>query len=314
MIVPAGSSTVPVGISASALARAARDSWWEAPAPSCSRIPARSSIGMARRRSGSGLIAVASSARTVTGSGSSLSIARTAGTSSRCRPTRHDSGLPGRPVTSVPLGAEPHQTGCPGCVAIRQKSSVTPSSSNAGLTWSRGPTETPPVETTRSASASAAAKAKRVASARSGTLSTRTISQPAAASVAQTSTELDSWICPRSRGDPGGTSSSPVVRTTTRGRRMQATLVRPSPATADVASGLSRVPGWRTTSPACTSAPTCRTKSPLAIGAVAVTKSSTTSTRSIGTIASAPAGSTPPVAIAAAVPATSGAGLSPARM
>jgi len=63
-------------------------------------------------------------------------------------------GLPGRPRTSV-SPCVPHHVGLPGRSATRQKTSRTPWLSSAGLTWSCGPTDTPPLRSTRSASASA---------------------------------------------------------------------------------------------------------------------------------------------------------------
>ena len=73
-----------------------------------------------------------------------------------------ETGLPGRPRTSTPLRA-PNHVGLPGCSATRQKRCSTPSRASAGLTWSCGPTETPPETTTRSAAASASSSAAAVA-------------------------------------------------------------------------------------------------------------------------------------------------------
>ena len=160
----------------------------------------------------------------------------------------------------------------------------------------------------------ASANARRVASAVSGTPPVRTISHPAAASVDATSTEFDSWIWPRRSGWPGGTSSSPVVSTTMRGRRAHGISVRPRPETADAANGDNWRPRSSTTSPARASAPAGRMCAPGSTGASAVTTSRSSTTRSSGITALAPSGTTPPVAIAAAVPGASGAGSSPARM
>ena len=133
-----------------------------------------------------------------------------------------ETGLPGSPNTTVPSRV-PNQVGRPGRSATRQKTSSTPSACSAGLTWSWGPTETPPESTRTSVSSSAAAMAARVASSVSATTAVRSTCAPAcvasAASVA--ALELCSW--PGPSGPPGATSSSPVARTTTRGLRAQRT-------------------------------------------------------------------------------------------
>src|SRR3954453_17291778 len=81
---------------------------------------------------------------------------RSAGSMSDRKPTMLESGLPGRPKTSVapcPPDGEvvvvrrPKNSGLPGLTRTRPKTSSTPHASNAGRTWSCGPTDTPP-ETT----------------------------------------------------------------------------------------------------------------------------------------------------------------------
>ena len=79
-------------------------------------------------------------------------------------------GCPAGRRRARPTGATPNQSGLPGLCATRQNTSRTPSAASAGLTWSCGPTETPPDETTTSA-ASAAANASSVAARSSGTIS-----------------------------------------------------------------------------------------------------------------------------------------------
>ncbi len=69
---------------------------------------------------------------------------RIAGRTKSRKVTIADTGLPGRPKTSVPPGATPNQVGLPGFRATRQKTCSTPSASRAALTWSCSPTETPP--------------------------------------------------------------------------------------------------------------------------------------------------------------------------
>ena len=61
--------------------------------------------------------------------------------------TAADTGLPGSPNTRRPPSV-PNQVGLPGCSATPQNTSSTPSAASAGLTWSWGPTDTPPETTT----------------------------------------------------------------------------------------------------------------------------------------------------------------------
>ena len=76
--------------------------------------------------------------------------------------TMLDSGLPGSPNTSV-SPRRPNHIGLPGLIRTRQSTSSTPHASNAGLTWSCGPTETPP-ETTSTSPARPRSTAASVAS------------------------------------------------------------------------------------------------------------------------------------------------------
>ena len=106
--------------------------------------------------------------------------------------TRHDTGFPGRPKTSVPLGARPNHSGLPGLWATRQKISSTPSAASAGFTWSCGPTLTPPVETTTSADSIASASIRSVAPRSSGTTPCTVTSTPARAASAVIEARFDS--------------------------------------------------------------------------------------------------------------------------
>ena len=104
-----------------------------------------------------------------------------AGRAKRTNVTTAETGLPGRPKTSVPP-ARPNQVGLPGCSATRQNTSSTPSAASAGLTWSCGPTDTPPETSTTSDSAERRRQAPRVVASRSSaSRRARAASAPAAA-------------------------------------------------------------------------------------------------------------------------------------
>ena len=120
-----------------------------------------------------------------------------------------DSGLPGRPNTSV-SPRRPNHSGLPGLIRTRQKTSSTPQSSNAGLTWSCGPTDTPP-ETTSTSPSRPARTAARVASRSSPITPWSTTSAPARVASRPTMSPFDSWIRPGSGGAPSGSSSLPVT-------------------------------------------------------------------------------------------------------
>ena len=88
---------------------------------------------------------------------------RSAGSMNTQKQTIVESGLPGRPNTSV-SPRRPNHIGLPGLIRTRQNTSSTPQASNAGLTWSCGPTETPPETTSTSpASPASTAATRRVA-------------------------------------------------------------------------------------------------------------------------------------------------------
>ena len=123
--------------------------------------------------------------------------------------TTADTGLPGRPNTSFGPRV-PNQIGLPGFSATRQNRSSTPSVVSAGLTWSCGPTDTPPETATTSASSSAPARIASVAAAIVGHLPRRAPPRRrSAAASAASATTLRLWIWPGPRSAPGATSSSP---------------------------------------------------------------------------------------------------------
>ncbi len=88
-------------------------------------------------------------------------------------------GVAGQPEHQRVPRRVPNQVGFPGRRATRQKTSVTPASPSAALTWSWAPTETPPVRSSTSAPASASSTAARVAAAVSITCVRETTTPPA---------------------------------------------------------------------------------------------------------------------------------------
>ena len=180
---------------------------------------------------------------------------RSAGSMKTQKQTIVDSGLPGRPNTSV-SPRRPNHIGLPGLIRTRQKTSSTPQASNAGLTWSCGPTDTPPRHDQHVALQAGVDRRERrlavVARSRRG----RSTSAPARAASRRTISPLDSWIRPGSGGAPSGSSSlpgddqvqarAPVHR---RPRRRRPTRAR----TAAAASAAR--PARASTSPACRSSP-----------------------------------------------------------
>ena len=132
--------------------------------------------------------------------------------------TTAETGLPGSPNTSTEP-RRPNQVGLPGWSATRQNTSSTPSSASAGLTWSCGPTDTPPEMITTSARSSAAASPASVAARSSGSRCAGPAIAPSAAASASSIGAFELWISPGPSGSPGARSSSPVHSTCTRGRR-----------------------------------------------------------------------------------------------
>ena len=120
---------------------------------------------------------------------------------------------------------------------------------------------------------------------------------------------------PAAAAAPGSTSSEPVDRTSTTGRRRTGSVAVPTAAARPIWAGPSTVPAGSTTDPAATSSPVRRTCAPTPGPARSRTRSVPPSVCSTGTIASAPAGSGAPVMIRCTVPAASaGTSVRPAGM
>ena len=142
-------------------------------------------------------------------------------------------------------------------------------------------------------------------------------SPPNVCTCAATVYELASRIWPGPGAWPGGTTSLPVARIATRGRRTTATSIHPTAASMPISCGRNTLPGCNTTWPACTSSPACRTFAP-AGGAIRISTSSPSGhcpepaegrVSSKRTTVSAPAGTGAPVIMRIAWPgptATSG--------
>ena len=88
----------------------------------------------------------------------------------------------------------------------------------------------------------------------------------------------------------------------TRGSRRHGSTLSPTAAAAPICAGPIRVPGASSRSPRFTSLPARRTNAPGFASSGTWSSSSSTITRSIGTIASAPGGTTAPVEMAIASP------------
>ena len=174
-----------------------------------------------------------------------------------------ESGLPGRPNTSV-SPRRPNHKGLPGFTRTRQKISSMPHASNAGLTWSCGPTETPP-ETTSTSPASPASTAARVDSKSSAITPPSITCAPARSASRRTISPFDSWILPGSGGAPSGSSSEPVTSRCRRARRW--TVISPTPAAAseEICASVRSSPAGAIRSPAWTSSPRRRMCAPASI-------------------------------------------------
>ena len=179
-------------------------------------------------------------------------------------------------------------------------------------TRSCGPTETPPEVT--STSASSPRRSRRGAPPRSSSTgaSASTVA-PAAPSAAASMSAVRLVDLAGPSGSPGGRSSVPVVSTATRGRRAHATSPTPAAASAPSCAAPSRVPA---SSDDLARAP-CRRRG-THVGARLSGRRHLDGvvhddTCSIGTTASAPSGTTPPVAIPIASPGASGRFGRPAR-
>ena len=158
---------------------------------------------------------------------------------------------------------------------------------------------------TRSGAPGGSATRARTASASSRRCTPAASSAPAASTSARSITWLESTIWPCSRCDPGGTSSSPVDTTVTRGRRCTTTSATLAAAARARCPGPSRVPAASTTSPARTSSPRCRTERPTSGARCRATSAAPPSVSSTGTTASAPSGMGAPVMIRSTWPGRS---------
>ena len=228
-----------------------------------------------------------------------------------------ESGLPGRPNTSV-SPRRPNHSGLPGFTRTRQNSSSTPQASKAGLTWSCGPTLTPP-ETTSTSPLRPASTAARVESKSSAITPPSITCAPARSASSRTISPFDSWILPGSGGAPSGSSSEPVTSRCSRARRWTAISPTPAAASEETRASVSGSPAAAIRSPAWTSSPRKRTCVPGSSTRVARTLPPLSSASSDCRTASAPGGIGAPVVMPTAVPGSSvcvgasPAAISPAR-
>ena len=163
--------------------------------------------------------------------------------------TNADTGLPGSPNTSL-SPAVPNQVGLPGCSDTPQNTSLTPSAASAGLTWSWGPTDTPPETIATSACSSAWPSACSVAarSSRRRWGGRGVAPQPVLSATSIGALEL--WISPGPSGSPGARSSSPVHSTWTVGRRDTDSSPRPAATAAPSSAACRTTPADSTSVPA----------------------------------------------------------------
>ena len=116
--------------------------------------------------------------------------------------------------------------------------------------------------------------------------------------------ELMSYTWPARIGFPGGMTSSPVVRTETRGRAYTRTRALPMAARAPTFAGVRSSSARTTTDPRAMSSPRPETLSPGCTGEYTFTASPSRSVSSTMTTASAPRGSVGPVATSVHRPET----------
>ena len=215
--------------------------------------------GSTRRRSGS--------RRSGRGSGSRNAAGRDRrarpGADRRAQPAARarratESGLPGSPTHDLPV-AQPAQAGLPGCTAMRQNSCSTPSASSAGLTWSSGPTETPPEVSTSPPPRAARERGARRLGVVGNALDEHHLGAELAAAAAIRSSSTRGSA--RRSGSPGGDELVARDHDATRGARWQRTSSTPPAAIAASASGRRRLPAGEHR-PARTSSPGGRTWSP----------------------------------------------------
>ena len=270
--------------------------------------PARSPLPSASRERpvrGAGCAATGSSSSAVVqvAAGSPPWSAARAGRTNSWKVTIAETGLPGRPKASV-SSRVPNQTGLPGRRLTPQKSSCAPSARSAPLTWSCGPTETPPDTTTTSADSSAprdrgARGLGAVAHALARHQARRPPARPARSGRSR-------WSCrcrPARSGSPGSVSSSPVTQhghprapragergATDRGRHAQGGRRR------------ARRPRAARPRPAPMSSPARRMLAPGSVAGTRTPSRRCARCRSTGTTAVAPSGRAAPVEIAMAAP------------
>ena len=173
----------------------------------------------------------------------------------------------------------------------------------------------PPVVSTRSARTSWSSMVSRSLALSSGTAATRKVCAPASVIAVDRACPLASKTVPGRAVRPGSTSSSPMDRTTTRGRGWTSTRERPTPASSATCRAPTRAPERRTTCPSATSSARRRMFSPTAGAERTPTSATPWSVNSRATTASAPAGTGAPDAMRIAVPGTRAAGsTTPARI
>ena len=194
--------------------------------------------------------------------------------------------------------------GLPGRMDTPWASNSLPSmAANTRRVKSRWPTELPPESSSRSQSASAVVQVACMRAKSSVQMPRATGTPPASSTRAASEAELMSRILPGGGVWSAGTSSSPVERMATRGRRCTETVVRPRPASTPRSWGRSRWPAARIRSPGRQSSPARMTFSPGATGRnTATVVGSSRRVYSTMTTASALSGNSPPVQMRAAWP------------
>src|SRR5450759_4969706 len=214
---PAGRLATDSGTTARPSAAASAESWWLSwpPARATRTRPAASRTGApvagsrsaaTRRKVRRPIDFVTTSSRTAASTGRNSAACvrparrRSAGRTNTSKVTKTDTGLPGSPKRSTggpgrcsPRGAVPNANGLPGWIAARQRSTV-PTCANAPRTTSYGPTETPPLTMTRSASTIADRRSSNVGSSRSGAMPRWRASAPAAAQSATSAGPFESGM------------------------------------------------------------------------------------------------------------------------
>ena len=174
-----------------------------------------------------------------------------------CRPATRP-GLPGRPSTRA-WPRRPNISGLPGRMAIFQKPSAMPRASSTGPTRSWSPTEAPPMVTMTSASCGLGeVGVEALARVAGDAEQTRPRRRP----PRRARRRPGGWRRRSGRGracSPGGTSSSPVARMATRGRRRTGSVPWPMAAASATSRGPRRRPAASSVSPSRKSKPRVRT-------------------------------------------------------